>query len=45
MSGQIPKGEEISLKELMKGQEWFNYLLSQWKIIVLAGIIGAAIGV
>jgi hypothetical protein len=42
MSGQIPKGE-ISFKE-WKAKEWFNYLLSQWKIIVLAGIIGAAIG-
>ncbi len=37
--------DEISLKELIeKGKEWFNYLLSQWKIILLAGIIGAAIG-
>jgi hypothetical protein len=45
MSGQIPKGE-ISLKELIeKAKEWFNYLLSQWKIIVLAGVIGAATGV
>jgi hypothetical protein len=27
--------DEISLKELIeKGQEWYNYLLSQWKIIV-----------
>ena len=37
--------DEISLKELIeKGREWFSYLLSQWKIIVLAGIIGAALG-
>jgi len=37
--------DEISLKELIdKAKEWFNYLLSQWKIIVLAGIIGAALG-
>jgi hypothetical protein len=37
--------DEISLKELLeKGKEWFSYLASQWKIIVLAGIIGAAIG-
>lgn len=37
--------DEISVKELIeKGKEWFNYLLSQWKIIVLAGIIGAALG-
>ena len=37
--------DEISLKELIdKGKEWWHYLLSQWKIIVLAGIIGAALG-
>ena len=37
--------DEISLKELIKkGKEWFFYLLSYWKIIVLAGVIGAAIG-
>ena len=37
--------DEISLKEFLeKAKEWFGYLLSQWKIIVLAGIIGAALG-
>lgn len=37
--------EEISLKELiLKAKEWFSYLLSQWKIIVLVGIIGAGLG-
>jgi hypothetical protein len=37
--------DEISLKELLeKAREWYAYLLSQWKIIVLAGVIGAAIG-
>lgn len=44
MNEQNPN-DEISLKELLeKGREWFAYLLSQWKIIVLAGIIGAALG-
>lgn len=39
------EGEEISIKELIeKGKEWFDYLLSQWKIIVLAGIVGAVLG-
>jgi hypothetical protein len=39
------QNDEISLKELIqKAREWYNYLLSQWKIIVLAGIIGAALG-
>jgi len=37
--------DEISLKELIeKAKEWFSYLVSQLKIIVLAGIIGAALG-
>jgi hypothetical protein len=44
MSEQI-SNDEISLKEVLdKAKEWFHYLLSQWKIIVLAGIIGAALG-
>jgi hypothetical protein len=44
MNEQIPN-EEISLKELLeKGKEWYVYLLSQWRIIVLAGIIGAGLG-
>ncbi|SDW70026.1 Wzz/FepE/Etk N-terminal domain-containing protein [Flavobacterium degerlachei] len=37
--------DEISLKELLeKGKEWFVYLVLQWKIIVLAVVIGAVIG-
>lgn len=37
--------DEISLKELLeKAKEWYVYLLSQWKIIVLVGIIGAVLG-
>ncbi|OXG08751.1 subunit length determinant protein [Flavobacterium araucananum] len=39
------ENDEISLKELIyKAKEWYQYLLSQWKIIVLAGIIGASLG-
>lgn len=39
------QSDEISVKELLqKGKEWYCYLLSQWKIIVLAGIIGAVLG-
>ena len=39
------QNDEISLRELIeKGKEWWHYLLSQWKIILLAGIIGAALG-
>jgi hypothetical protein len=39
------ESDEISLKELIeKVKEWFAYLLSQWKIILLAGIVGAVLG-
>ena len=39
------ENDEITLKELLeKAKEWYSYLLSQWKIIVLAGIVGAALG-
>lgn len=39
------QNDEISLKELIeKGKEWFAYLVSQWKIIVLAGCMGGALG-
>lgn len=46
MENNLPvKNDEISLRELIqKGKEWLNYLLSQWKIILIAGIIGAALG-
>ncbi|MDX6182199.1 Wzz/FepE/Etk N-terminal domain-containing protein [Flavobacterium sp. Fl-77] len=46
-NNNIPiENDEISLKELiLKAKEWYHYLLSQWKIIVLAGIIGAVLGV
>jgi uncharacterized protein involved in exopolysaccharide biosynthesis len=41
----IMENDEITLKELLeKAKEWYSYLLSQWKIIVLAGILGAALG-
>ncbi|MFV8378235.1 lipopolysaccharide biosynthesis protein [Flavobacterium sp. LB3R33] len=44
MDKQNPN-EEISLKELItKIKEWFSYLLSNWKMILIAGIIGAAFG-
>lgn len=37
--------DEITLKELiLKAKEWYTFLLSQWKTIVLAGIIGAIFG-
>ncbi|MFZ0596704.1 MAG: Wzz/FepE/Etk N-terminal domain-containing protein, partial [Flavobacterium sp.] len=39
------KNDEISLKELLeKGKEWFYYILSKWKIILLVGLVGAALG-
>jgi len=38
------ENEEISLKELIhKAKQWYEYVLSKWKIIVLSSIIGAVI--
>nr|WP_315255253.1 Wzz/FepE/Etk N-terminal domain-containing protein [uncultured Flavobacterium sp.] len=37
--------DEISLKEILKKtKEYFGYLLTHWKVIILAGIIGAVLG-
>ena len=37
--------DEISLKELViKIKEWVAFLKSKWKLIFIAGIIGASIG-
>ena len=37
--------DEISLKELiLKIKEWYNFLLTKWKLIVLMGVIGGVIG-
>jgi uncharacterized protein involved in exopolysaccharide biosynthesis len=46
---QIPTStidsDEISLKELiLKLQEWWSYLLSQWKLIILVSFIGSLLG-
>nr|WP_315177789.1 lipopolysaccharide biosynthesis protein [uncultured Flavobacterium sp.] len=39
------QNDQITLKDLIdKGKDWFLYLLSQWKIILLAGIIGGGAG-
>ena len=44
MNKEIHKGE-ITLKELFeKSQDWFYYLLSQWRITLLAVLIGAGLG-
>jgi uncharacterized protein involved in exopolysaccharide biosynthesis len=37
--------DEISLKELiLKLQEWWSYLLGQWKLIILVSFIGSLLG-
>jgi hypothetical protein len=37
--------DEISLKELIEiGKEWYDYIYSKWKMLFLAGIIGAVLG-
>lgn len=39
------QNDEISLKELvLKGKEWIKYLLSKWKMITLAIVIGSILG-
>ena len=39
------ENDEITLKELLlKAKEWYVFLLSKWKTIVLAGIVGALLG-
>jgi Chain length determinant protein len=39
------QSDEISLKELLeKGKEWYSFLLSKWKIIIITGFIGACLG-
>lgn len=44
MIKEIPN-DEITLKEiLVKVQDWISYVVSRWKIILLAGIIGAGLG-
>ncbi|MFH7017965.1 lipopolysaccharide biosynthesis protein [Flavobacterium sp. FlaQc-47] len=46
MDNNSINNDEISLSELIvKIKEWRNYLLSQWKIIGLAVIIGSALGI
>lgn len=45
MENRIIENDEISLKELIENaKEWIKYIVSQWKFILLAGIIGASIG-
>ncbi|WP_264535085.1 Wzz/FepE/Etk N-terminal domain-containing protein [Flavobacterium sp. N1736] len=45
MDNNFIENDEISLKELIiKAKEWYSYLKSKWKIIVLAGIVGASLG-
>jgi hypothetical protein len=42
----IPEiNDQISLKEILeKIKEWYSYLLTQWKVIVLVGMIGVILG-
>jgi len=37
--------DEISLKDLiLKIREWFNFLLSKWKVILFVGLTGGIVG-
>ncbi|CAA9200637.1 Wzz/FepE/Etk N-terminal domain-containing protein [Flavobacterium collinsii] len=45
MDNKIIESEEISIKEFVQQiKSWCVYLLSKWKIIVVAGIIGCLLG-
>jgi len=40
------ENQEVSLKELIeKVKDWYIFLLSKWKVIFLAGFIGAILGI
>ena len=37
--------DEITLKDIiLKVQQWYRLLLGKWKLLLLAGVLGAAIG-
>jgi hypothetical protein len=39
------ENDEVSLKELLqKVKEWISYLLSEWKVVLLACFIGGLLG-
>lgn len=45
MNNKSIENDEISLKELVqKARDWYEYLQSKWKIIILFGIFGACLG-
>ncbi|MEJ7826536.1 MAG: hypothetical protein WKF91_00010 [Segetibacter sp.] len=45
MEKAVETDDEISLRHLfLKIRSWFNYLLSKWYILLLAGVVGGAIG-
>jgi len=45
MANELKPQEEISLSELIKkGKEWYAFVLSKWKTILLAALIGSLIG-
>jgi len=46
MNDRNNENSEISLKELIAtGKKWLFFLVSEWKIVILAGIVGGCLGV
>ncbi|RZJ52038.1 MAG: lipopolysaccharide biosynthesis protein, partial [Flavobacterium sp.] len=46
MNQEYKEADEISVKEIIKqAKEWYVYLLSKWKIIAIACILGVILGV
>ncbi|MBF4485994.1 lipopolysaccharide biosynthesis protein [Flavobacterium sp. CSZ] len=45
MENKNTENDEISFKEFLETiKEWFDYLISSWKIILIFGVIGAFLG-
>jgi len=45
MDNTTAANEEISLKEILeKIKNYYNYLISQWKVIVFFGVLGSVLG-
>jgi Chain length determinant protein len=45
MNKEINQKEEISLKEIFqKTQDWYRYFFSNWKIILIIGLVGGLLG-
>lgn len=43
--GEFKNKQDVTLKEfILKIHDWFKYLLSKWYVLIIAGVVGAALG-